>query len=82
MEENLDNSNGELFKEWLENYDNYEITKEVYNYCLEEKIADAKLIAKWKKQGFEKLCCLMCIQNKNHNFYFLNIRIWLSSLEP
>ena len=44
------------------------ITREVYNYCLDQKIADAKLIAKWKKQGFEKLCCLMCIQNKNHNF--------------
>ena len=59
-----------------------EITKEVYNYCLEEKIADAKLIAKWKKQGFEKLCCLMCIQNKNHNFGTTCIcRVPKSSLE-
>ena len=31
MENNMDNSNKELFKEWLENYDNYEITNKVYN---------------------------------------------------
>ena len=47
---------------------NKEINREVYEYCLNEKIADAKLIAKWKKKGYEKLCCLMCIQNSNHNF--------------
>ena len=65
-----------------ESYKNQEITREVYNYCLEEKIADAKLIAKWKKQGFEKLCCLMCIQNKNHNFGTTCIcRLPKSSLE-
>ena len=28
----------------------------------QEKIADANLIAKWKKQGYENLCCLRCIQ--------------------
>ena len=49
-------------------YKDKEISKEVLNYCIEEKIADGQLIAKWKKPGFEKLCCLMCIQNKNHNF--------------
>ena len=31
MENNMDNPNRELFNKWLENYDNYEITKEVYN---------------------------------------------------
>ena len=31
MENNLDNSNSELFKKWLDNYDNYKITKEVYD---------------------------------------------------
>ena len=30
MENNMDNSNKELFKEWLDNYDNYDITKKVY----------------------------------------------------
>lgn len=31
MENNLDNSNSDLFKKWLDNYDNYKITKEVYD---------------------------------------------------
>jgi len=31
MENNMDNSNRKLFKVWLENYDNYEITKNVYD---------------------------------------------------
>ena len=31
MENNMGNSNSELFKTWLENYDNYEITKHVYD---------------------------------------------------
>lgn len=31
MENNLDSSNSELFKKWLDNYDNYQITKEVYD---------------------------------------------------
>ncbi len=30
MQENLENKNSALFMEWLENYDNYEITKKVY----------------------------------------------------
>jgi bud site selection protein 31 len=43
-------------------YDKKEITKEVYDYCLAQKIADANLIAKWKKSGYEHLCCLKCSQ--------------------
>ena len=31
MQNNMDNSNHELFKKWIDNYDNYEITKEVYD---------------------------------------------------
>ncbi len=31
MENNMDNENSELFKKWLDNYDNYEITKSVYD---------------------------------------------------
>lgn len=44
------------------------ISKEVYQYCLDEKIGDADLIAKWKKNGYEKLCCLACIQSKDTSF--------------
>jgi bud site selection protein 31 len=44
------------------------ISKEVYQYCLDEKIGDADLIAKWKKNGYEKLCCLACISSKDTAF--------------
>jgi len=44
------------------------ITREVYEFCLREKYADANLIAKWKKPGYEKLCCLRCIQSKDTNY--------------
>jgi len=44
------------------------ISKELYDYCIKEGYADANLIAKWKKNGFENLCCLACIQTRNTNF--------------
>lgn len=44
------------------------ISKELYTYCVKEKIADESLIAKWKKQGYENLCCLRCVQTKDTNF--------------
>lgn len=44
------------------------ISKDLYNWLLKNKYADADLIAKWKKQGYEKLCCLRCIQAKENNF--------------
>ena len=48
-------------------YEKKEITKEVYEYCLDQKYADANLIAKWKKDGFKDLCCLRCIQTTATN---------------
>ena len=44
------------------------INRELYEYCLRENIADKNLIAKWKKQGYENLCCLRCIQARDTNF--------------
>lgn len=44
------------------------ISRELYNFCLDEKIADKNLIAKWKKPGYENLCCLRCIQTRDTNF--------------
>ena len=41
---------------------------ELYEYCLKEGYADKNLIAKWKKQGYENLCCLRCIQCRDTNF--------------
>ena len=43
------------------------ISKELYDYCVKEKYADVNLIAKWRKNGYEKLCCLRCIQSKDTN---------------
>merc|ERR1719394_1931956 len=45
-----------------------EISRALYDFCLREKYADANLIAKWKKGGYERLCCLRCVQPKDHNF--------------
>ena len=39
-------------------YKKKQISRELYEYCLKAKWADAALIAKWKKDGYEKLCCL------------------------
>jgi bud site selection protein 31 len=51
-----------------EMYREHKISREVYEYCLRNKHADGALIAKWKKQGYERLCCLRCIQPKDTNF--------------
>ncbi|KAL1865522.1 Component of the SF3b subcomplex of the U2 snRNP [Diaporthe australafricana] len=42
--------------------------KKLYDWLLKNGYADAMLIAKWKKQGYEKLCCLQCVQTKETNF--------------
>eukprot|EP01017_Pseudomicrothorax_dubius_P029371 TRINITY_DN3564_c0_g1_i6.p1 TRINITY_DN3564_c0_g1~~TRINITY_DN3564_c0_g1_i6.p1 ORF type:complete len:148 (+),score=16.93 TRINITY_DN3564_c0_g1_i6:162-605(+) len=49
-------------------YKKREISKDLYDYCLREGYGDANLIAKWKKSGYEKLCCLSCIQPRDHNY--------------
>lgn len=43
------------------------ISRELYEWLLKEKYADKNLIAKWKKQGYEKLCCLQCIHTGETN---------------
>ncbi|ORY06841.1 maternal g10 transcript [Basidiobolus meristosporus CBS 931.73] len=52
-------------------YDQYKakkISRELYDYCLKRGFADGNLIAKWKKPGYEKLCCLRCVQPRDTNF--------------
>ncbi|KAK2498698.1 hypothetical protein MC885_003458 [Smutsia gigantea] len=44
------------------------ISRELYEYCIKEGYADKNLIAKWKKQGYENLCCLRCIQTQDTDF--------------
>jgi len=44
------------------------ISRELYDWLLKEKWADAALIAKWKKPGYEYLCSLSAIDKRNSNF--------------
>uniref|UniRef100_A0A8C5Z6K3 Protein BUD31 homolog n=1 Tax=Marmota marmota marmota TaxID=9994 RepID=A0A8C5Z6K3_MARMA len=43
------------------------ISKDLYDWLIKEKYADKLLIAKWRKTGYEKLCCLRCIQKNETN---------------
>ena len=45
-------------------YKQKRISRELYEWCLEERLADRDLIAKWKKSGYEGLCCLRCINQR------------------
>ena len=59
------------------------ISREVYDYCINQKIVDAALIAKWKKPGYEKLCSTYVINPKNYKFGTVSIcRVPKSSLAP
>jgi len=49
-------------------YEKEAISKGLYEWLLKNGYADAMLIAKWKKTGYEKLCCLRCVQTKETNF--------------
>lgn len=44
------------------------ISRELYDFLLQEKWGDAALIAKWKKPGYEYLCSLQAIDRSNTNF--------------
>lgn len=45
------------------------ISKQLYDWLLLQPFTNSELIAKWKKQGYENLCCINCImiQDKNHH---------------
>ena len=49
-------------------YVHRKISRELYEYCLKQKLADADLIAKWKKPGYEKLCSTFVINPRNFPF--------------
>lgn len=40
-------------------YEKEAISKPLYDWLLKNGYADAMLIAKWKKQGYEKVCCVV-----------------------
>eukprot|EP01039_Chlorochromonas_danica_P000738 gene738-802_t len=59
------------------------ISKEVYDYCVNNKIVDSALIAKWKKPGYERLCSTYVINPKNYKFGTVSIcRVPKQSLAP
>ncbi|GME79793.1 hypothetical protein B5S28_g1383 [[Candida] boidinii] len=43
------------------------ISKILYDWLLKNKFGDGDLIAKWKKQGYENLCCIKCINVSESN---------------
>ncbi|GBG30756.1 Protein BUD31-like [Hondaea fermentalgiana] len=50
-------------------YYKYErISKAVYDYCLDQKLVDKALIAKWKKPGYERLCSTYVINPRNYPY--------------
>ena len=44
------------------------IDKKVYDYCVDNKLVDGNLIAKWKKAGYERLCSTYVINPRNYRF--------------
>lgn len=57
-----------IFNVFLTVSQKHQITKELYDWLVAEKIADAQLHAKWKKPGYEKLCSLLAISKAGHNY--------------
>lgn len=49
------------------------ISRQVYEYCIKNKLVDANLIAKWKKPGYERLCSTHAICTKNFNYGTVSI---------
>ena len=59
------------------------IDRKVYDYCIDNKLVDAGLIAKWKKPGYEKLCSTYVINPSNYKFASVSIcRVPKASLAP
>ena len=46
-------------------HQNNMISKELMAYVVKTNQCDQQLMAKWKKSGFQNLCCLMCIQQSD-----------------
>jgi len=49
-------------------YTHKRIDQAIYQYCLDQKLVDAALIAKWKKPGYERLCSTYVINPTNYKF--------------
>jgi len=64
-------------------YTYHRISREVYEYCINNKLVDAALIAKWKKNGYERLCSTYSINPRNYKFGTVSIcRVPKMNLPP
>lgn len=54
-------------------YTHKRISRAVYQYCLDQKLVDGALIAKWKKPGYERLCSTYVINPSNYKFGTVSI---------
>lgn len=54
-------------------YTYHRISREVYDFCVSNKLIDTALIAKWKKPGYERLCSTYVINPKNYKFGTVSI---------
>ena len=45
-----------------------DIDKKLLDWCVKQGYADAGLMSKWKKAGYETLCCVRCVQPRDTNF--------------
>ena len=43
-------------------YQSRTISKATLDWCVEQGVGDGELMAKWRRPGYEGLCCLRCIQ--------------------
>ncbi|EPR79106.1 Cell cycle control G10 family protein [Spraguea lophii 42_110] len=43
---------------------NKSMSKELYNFLAENNFLDKALLGFWKRNGYEKLCCLRCLQKE------------------
>ncbi len=58
------------------------ISRQIYDYCIDNKLIDAALIAKWKKPGYERLCSTSAINPQNSKFGTVSIcRVPRSALD-
>lgn len=51
----------------------HKISRDVYDFCIKNKIIDAALVAKWKKPGYERLCSTYVINPRNYKFGTVSI---------
>ncbi|KAJ8900914.1 hypothetical protein NDN08_000213 [Rhodosorus marinus] len=49
-------------------HEEHQISKKLYDYLIDMKIADGPLLAKWRKAGYETLCSVAVIAKSNTNF--------------